>query len=400
MNPISSYISSFAYKHGFALSLFFVIFSFCFFSGGLVVANGQTVGPTDSRVVTLYDKGQATDIPTRARTVEEFLQKAGVQLHEGDVVEPIAQTFIDGDSFRVQIFRARPVLILDGATQTRVMTPHDSPRLIAEKAGIAVYPEDNLTLAQSSNVILEPTLGEKLTIDRATPVTLSLYGAPAVPIRTHASTVGELLAERKITPEAGATIVPVAGTPLAPNLAVFISKFGKQVVSVEEAVPFATETINDPNLNFGRTEVRTAGVKGKKQVTYEIELRDGKEVGRRVLQEVVIEQPQKQVTVRGTKPIVVSGDKGQWMAAAGIAPDQMAAADFVIGHESGWRPGARNASGCLGLGQACPGSKLINACPNWESDPVCQLRFFSGYANGRYGSWQGAYNFWLVNHWW
>jgi hypothetical protein len=88
------------------------------------------------------------------------------------------------------------------------------------------------------------------------------------------------------------------------------------------------------------------------------------------------------------------------MSQAGIPTSQHYAADYIIAHESGWKLAARNSSGCLGLGQACPGSKLVAACPDYASDAICQLRFFNSYAVGRYGSWQGAYQFWLYNHWW
>jgi hypothetical protein len=33
-------------------------------------------------------------------------------------------------------------------------------------------------------------------------------------------------------------------------------------------------------------------------------------------------------------------------------------------------------------------------------NPVDNLRWATGYATGRYGSWAGAYNFWTNNHWW
>jgi hypothetical protein len=183
-------------------------------------------------------------------------------------------------------------------------------------------------------------------------------------------------------------------------MSVFISKFGKKTVTEEVEVPFDKETTNDPNQPAGKITVITPGTPGKKQVTYELDLRDGKEIGRRTIQEVVTAQPKKQVQTKGTKVAVVTGDKVEWMRAAGISESEFAAVDFIIGRESGWRPAAMNAGGCGGLGQACPVSKLARVCPNWQTDPVCQLSFFGGYAKGRYGSWTGAYNFWLSNRWW
>jgi hypothetical protein len=86
------------------------------------------------------------------------------------------------------------------------------------------------------------------------------------------------------------------------------------------------------------------------------------------------------------------------MAGAGINSSDYVYVDYIIGRESGWRPNAVSANRCIGLGQSCGGS-LAGACPSWQTDPVCQLQFFSGYAR-KYGGWGGAYNFWVTNHWW
>lgn len=73
-------------------------------------------------------------------------------------------------------------------------------------------------------------------------------------------------------------------------------------------------------------------------------------------------------------------------------------AQFIYQHESGCNLQARNAGGCLGIGQACPGSKLLAVCPNL--DYACQNAFFTQYAVSRYGSWAGAYAAWTSQNWW
>lgn len=70
-------------------------------------------------------------------------------------------------------------------------------------------------------------------------------------------------------------------------------------------------------------------------------------------------------------------------------------AHFIYMHESGCSLVSVNAGGCRGIGQACPGSKL--PC---GADYTCQNAYFTNYANGRYGGWAGAYNFWLSHRWW
>lgn len=397
-------IHNLLHTHAFGFGIFTVLFAFFFFAGGLVVANGQTLGPSDSHVVNLYMDGQETPLPTRAATVGDFIAKANVNLHEGDITEPSLNTPIDADNFRVQVYRAHPVTIIDGNTVQRVLTPHTSAKLIVEKAGFTVYPEDILTLSAPDNFVQDTILGEKLTIDRATPVSISLYGAPAVTYRTHAKTVDELLKEKGIVPEPGATVSLDGATPVKEGTAVFISKYGKSVITVEETVAFEIESSNDPTQTTGTTTILTAGVAGKKTVIYELILRDGKEIGRTKIQEAVTVQPQKQVQTKGTKaPTVVAGDKTAWMAAAGIPESDWGYVDYVVSHEAGWNGTTKwnhGGSGAYGLCQALPASKMASAGADYMTNPVTQLKWCSGYANGRYGSWYGAYNAWLRQNWW
>lgn len=91
------------------------------------------------------------------------------------------------------------------------------------------------------------------------------------------------------------------------------------------------------------------------------------------------------------------GAPGEWMAAAGIAAADQGYVDYIVSRESGWNPNATNSSsGACGLVQALPCSKV----PGNGYDPVDNLRWATGYATGRYGSWAGAYAFWTNNHWW
>lgn len=96
-----------------------------------------------------------------------------------------------------------------------------------------------------------------------------------------------------------------------------------------------------------------------------------------------------------------SGSKSDWMRAAGIADSDFGYVDYIISHESGWNYHAVNrSSGAYGLPQSLPAGKLASAGADWRDNPVTQLRWAHNYAVGRYGSWEAAYHFWTVNHWW
>lgn len=102
---------------------------------------------------------------------------------------------------------------------------------------------------------------------------------------------------------------------------------------------------------------------------------------------------------RTAGPVLYSGggSSAEWMAAAGIAESDWGYVDYIVSRESGWNPNATNrSSGACGLVQALPCSKV----PGNGYDPVDNLRWATGYAVGRYGSWAAAYGFWTSNHWW
>jgi hypothetical protein len=252
----------------------------------------------------------------------------------------------------------------------------------------------------ATDLLREGVVAQRVVIDRATLVHLNLYGT-SVPIRTQVQTVGELLAEKKVALNEGDTLAPVAETPLFENSQVFVIRVGKTISSEEQTIPAPVETIEDPNLPAGTTQVRQAGADGRKLVTFELELHNGAEASRRTIQEVIASEPVKRVVVRGTK-VVISNPS------ANVALGQQIAGQMGWGHEfsciyqifqreSKWNHLARNrSSGAYGIPQALPGSKMG---PGWESDPAVQIRWGIGYMVNRYGSPCRANSFWQVNHW-
>jgi uncharacterized protein YabE (DUF348 family) len=390
--------------HPFVLPV--AVFLFLFFSGmvALIGLGGETLGPSDSRVVRLFVDGSEQVIPTRARTVEQLLDRLNIAVSKNDIVEPSVETEITDSGFEVNVYRARTVLVDDGEKERVIFTAEPTPERIAKQVGVTVHPEDHVTKVPADTVepvvaVREGVVAEKVIIDRAVQASINLYGT-VVMVRTHAGTVGELLSEKGITINEGDTLQPDLTALLTPQTQIFITRFGTRIEQVEEVIEPPTETVDDYELTLGTRRVREPGKPGKRIVTYEILVENDVETSRKVLQELIVEQPVTQVVARGRKAPVVAGNKAEIMAAAGISSSEFYAADYIISHESGWKVNAMNANGCAGLGQACPGSKLARACPNWESDPVCQMSFFNGYAVGRYGSWTNAFEKWQMQRWW
>lgn len=100
----------------------------------------------------------------------------------------------------------------------------------------------------------------------------------------------------------------------------------------------------------------------------------------------------------------VTGTKAEWLAEAGVAVGDYNDIDYIFTRESHWNPDDVSGNKCIGLGQNCPDKDghywLVDACPNWQSDPVCQIRRFDVYAKGRWHGWQGAHYQKARYNWW
>lgn len=390
---------SFKDRHPFVVPLVTLAVLFVSTVVGFFIFGGQVIQPTDTKVIRFHSEGKNQTIITRAKTVQEFLERTNIKLEEGDLVEPSIASDITSQEFSINLYKAKPVTVIDEKGQKTIIKSADViPEVVASKAGFKLFPEDIVEVVEPDKSLEQGIIGTHISINRATPVKLNLFGA-TFDVRTHAETVADLAKERGINFDNN-SVLPAPTTKLKENDLVFITQPGKTLATSEEEIPFDTETVFDTGLPLTTTEVRTPGVVGKKAVVYEV-LADG---SRSALQEIILSNPVKKVVVKGKKittpNVSVAADKAALMAQAGIPADQHASVDFIISRESGWRPAATNPGGCIGLGQRCNPSILINACPNWATDPVCQLQHFNGYAVGRYGSWNEAYNFWVVSHWW
>lgn len=352
----------------------------------------------DGRLITLYDRGVEQSFVTTAATIGGALAEAGIDVDTKDMVEPALNERLVANEYSVNVYRARPLVVVDGAMRQKIMTASQSAEQIAKDAGISLYPEDT-TLTRQSNNLLTEGASEQFIITRATVVSLTLYGE-AVEARTQAATVGEMLAEKNITLGPSDRASLPLGTAITEGMDLRVWREGKQTQTVEEEIAFEVEVISDANRPTSYRETKTPGATGTRSVTYEVTIQDGKEINRTEITSIVITPAQKQVEIRGTKPDTLpytgGGTKTEWLTASNIPQEHWGYADFMVQKESGWNPNAVNrSSGACGLAQALPCSK-VGANPH---DPVVSLNWMNGYVNGRYGGWPQAYAFWQKNKW-
>ena len=194
-------------------------------------------------IITVHDDGQSKGFITKKQTLREALAEAAIKLDRNDRTEPNIDERLVANSYNVNIYRARTVVVKDGSQLTKIITSYRTGKQIVKQAGIAVRDEDILTLSQS-NSPMRDSAAEVLSIKRAVPFNFDFYGKKTISY-TQAKTVGEMLAEKHIKMSANDIIIPNKDTKIARGMNVRLYRNGTQTVTVDEDIQFETEQIKD-----------------------------------------------------------------------------------------------------------------------------------------------------------
>lgn len=256
---------------------------------------------TGERLITVHDEDGDRGILTNASTLREAFDDAGITIDPNDRVEPGLDDPLEANQYDVNIYRARPVTILDGSVSVRVMSPYRTANQIAKQANIALQDEDIAKMEASTDVVGHGA-GVRMEITRATKFTLNLYGKKMTAY-SQEKTVGGMLEGKRVTLGPNDDVSVPLSAPLTAGMTIEVWRNGAQTVTEEQAIPFATEKVLAMDLPIGKREIKTPGQDGVRMVTYEIVMQDGKEISRKEIQNVVNKEPVKQVELVGNKSV-------------------------------------------------------------------------------------------------
>ena len=186
--------------------------------GVVYTRHGQSLKVSDYHVVYLFDKGRKQVLNSKASTVRKLLSESSIKLNKADVVEPGLKTKIVEDNYRVNIYRARPVTIIDKGQKIISLTAQRSPRVVAQKAGLKVLPEYEVVFTQGN--LKNNTIGEEVIVRRSQTVFLNVYGK-ALKVHTHAKNVAGLLTEKGFRLAEGDSVKPGLTTKISAKLTIF-----------------------------------------------------------------------------------------------------------------------------------------------------------------------------------
>lgn len=274
---------------------------------------GRISQAASTLLVRISIEGEEKIIATDATTVADVLHQEGIVLDRLDLVEPHLSTPLS-DAFNINIYRARPVMVIDGSRRITITTALRSSHLVAKAAGLTVYPEDNFEETLVEDFVAESFIGEQIVLTRAKAVTVRADGRD-LELRTHAAHLGEFFAEKGLVLEGSDFANLPLDTPVTNGLQVQITRVGSEVVVEEQEIPFTTRTIKNFDLPLGEEEVEEAGKPGQVVLSYRVTRHNGRVVSRRLVSKTVVSQPQEQVVVRGMKPVTTYTSNAQVLAA-------------------------------------------------------------------------------------
>lgn len=258
-------------------------------------------------------------------------------------------------------------------------------------------------------------------------ITVKLDGKSRTVLGTDFTTVKSVLDAGGITLGPNDTVTPALDEQVDESTVITITTANSSLETVDEPIAFNTVKKETADLPAGTEQVQTEGEEGVMETTSLVTRAGDDVVSSNVFVSYVKKAPIDKVILVGTGSTsssssssttgagssstassigttVPAGEMQQWahdyLLANGYTEADFSATVYIINHESGWRVNATNpGSGAYGLPQALPGSKMASAGADWATNYQTQLKWFWNYCNSSYGSVQGAYNFWVANHW-
>ena len=188
---------------------------------------------------------------------------------------------------------SRVIIRVDGKTMNVNANALD-PKEVLSQAGVYLGPRDEFRVVAN-----EPENSSVIEVFRAIPVTLS-DGAKIDVVWTGKPTVGEI-AESRGYPARSFKTVPDAATRPTANMEIRILTLSDKVMEKELPVPFPIVRQPDPTMEKGMEIVVEHGVPGKKLATVRQMFEDGREAGFDIMNEKVIAEPIPEVLRVGTR---------------------------------------------------------------------------------------------------
>ena len=277
--------------------------------------------------VTVVADGATRTIHTHAWSAESILEEVGIALKAGDELWVNGQlrqeraAAVDGlasllplQSARlavaegrgtvpaithIKVRRAARMWVHDGGVVQTIHTTAPTMGQALHASGFLLYLGDRVSPELNAPV----RTGMRVHIERGVPVDVRVDGR-VLRTRSHAETVGELLAELGVSLTGQDLTEPGAEAPIHAGLEVRVVRVVEQQAIEQEEIPFETIWVSDSSLEIDQRHVAAAGANGLLRRRYRILLHDGAEVERHMEDEWIAREPETRQIAYGTQIVV------------------------------------------------------------------------------------------------
>ena len=259
---------------------------------------GTTLGYASlSREMTLSLDGETTPVRTMGGTVEDVLEGEGITIDSHDIVAPGLGEQVD-DGSRITVRFGRPLeLEVDGQKQTHWVHSTNVDDALAEIGQRYVGAD----LSASRGAAIDRT-GMTLSVVTPKNITIKVGKDDRVAQQVAGLTVADVLTDLDVKHDEDDIVKPALDTQVAEGTKITVIKVRKVTRSVEgEVIDFETVERKDDSLYEGDEETVKDGVTGLRNVTYELEFRNGKLVAKNVVTQEVLKEAVAEIVRVGTK---------------------------------------------------------------------------------------------------
>jgi uncharacterized protein YabE (DUF348 family) len=166
--------------------------------------------------------------------------------------------------------------------------------------------ENGIKIAEKDAVSPAPSVkvreGMTVTVQHSIPVFVQVDGH-AKKVTSSSRTVGEVLEQAQIKLKRNDRVTPAVSTRLVRGMKIEVTRISKQVEAVQVTVPYQTTEEPDPTLTQGFRQVAVIGQPGIYLRMYDVVKENGRESSRKLKCERVLAAPVGEVIKVGTKPL-------------------------------------------------------------------------------------------------
>jgi uncharacterized protein YabE (DUF348 family) len=303
--------------------------------------------------VTILDGGQILQVQSSDGSLTSILEKEGITLGANDRVlvdgvnTPLDQSIPSGAT-TIQIRRAVTLTLVRPDGEQRIETSALTVGDALNEASLNVSQGDVLDPPAETSITGPLTV----TLTPARELTISV-GDKVVKVRSAARTVGEVLAEAGV-PLVGLDISsPPESEAPPPDGQIRVVRVYEKFEVTFESIPFEEEVTYSPDVPFGQSETVQPGVEGIAMIRERIRYEDGKEVSRMTEEKTVMREPQKRIVQSGEKielaPVGGSIPYDYWYATEMYASVYSPCASGTGGCSYGTASGARAGYGIVAV---------------------------------------------------